>query len=307
MKKDFLSVWELETHEFYKLFWITDRLREMVGRQRSSHFLRGRTVALIFEKSSTRTRVSFEVGISDLGGEPLFLSSNDIHLGKSESIEDTGKVLSRYVDALVIRTYAHERVKRLAQAAEIPVINALSDLLHPCQAMADYYTLWHRGILDENLKLVYVGDGNNVCHSLILGAAKLQVKMVIASPKGYAPHPQIVEKAKSAGGDIRINPDPREAVKGADVIYTDVWTSMGQEEEKEKRKKAFGPYQINSSLLSLAKPDTLIMHCLPAHRGEEITDEVIDGKSSIVFEQAENRLHIQRAILLELIANGETG
>ncbi len=302
MKKDFLSIWDLSSCEIYNLFQLADKLRFLVKKNKNYKPLRNKFCALIFEKPSTRTRVSFEVGARELGANTLFLSAQEIHLGRGESIEDTAKVLSRYVDAVIIRTYGHERIVRFAQAADISVINALSDLLHPCQAMADYYTLWQRGKLN-GIKFAYVGDGNNVCHSLILGAAKLGVEMVVATPQNYSPQPSIMEKAKSIGAKINLTTDPKEAVKEADVIYTDVWTSMGKEKEREERKKIFQPYQVNLHLLSLAKPDALVMHCLPAHRGEEITDEVIDGKQSIVFEQAENRLHIQRAILVDRLVD----
>jgi len=300
MKKDFLSIWDFETEKIYHLFQLADRLRKLIEEGKDFQPLKGKSLALIFEKPSTRTRVSFEVAAYQLGARPLFLSTQDLHLGKSESLEDTARVLSRYVQGVVIRTYEHERVVRFATTVDIPVINALSDLLHPCQAMADYYTLWRRGRLNK-IKLAYVGDGNNVCHSLILGAARLGVEMAVATPEKYSPQPPILEKAKKVGGKISITTKPREAVEKADVIYTDVWVSMGQEKEKEKRERVFRDYQVNTTLLKLAKPDVLVMHCLPAHRGQEITDEVMDGKNSIVWEQAENRLHIQRAILVELM------
>lgn len=300
MKKDFLSLWDLETPKIYHLFESATRLRKLVKDNKNFQPLRGKSIALIFEKPSTRTRVSFEVAAYQLGAKSLFLSTQDLHLGKTESIEDTAKVLSRYVEGIIIRTFEHERVERFAATASVPVINALSDLFHPCQAMADFYTLWQRKNLNQ-IKLTYVGDGNNVCHSLILGATKLGVEMVVATPEKYRPHCQIVEKALRAGGKITITSNPKEAVKGADVIYTDVWVSMGQEKEKEEKERFFQDFQVNSSLLKLARPDVLVMHCLPAHRGKEITDEVIDGKNSLVWEQAENRLHIQRAILIEIM------
>jgi ornithine carbamoyltransferase len=300
MKKDFLSIWDFEPEKIYQLFKLADHLRKLIEEGKNFQPLKGKSLALIFEKPSTRTRVSFEVAAYQLGARPLFLSAGDLHLGKGESLEDTARVLSRYVQGVIIRTYQHERVVRFAAAADIPVINALSDLLHPCQTMADYYTLWRKGRLN-NIKLAYVGDGNNVCHSLILGAARLGVEMVVATPEKYFPQAFILEKAKKAGGKISIITKPSEAVKEADVIYTDVWVSMGKEKERKEREKVFQDYQVNTTLLKLAKPDVLIMHCLPAHRGQEITDEVIDGKNSIVWEQAENRLHIQRAILIELM------
>ncbi|MCD6406943.1 ornithine carbamoyltransferase [Candidatus Aerophobetes bacterium] len=295
MKKDFISIWDLTPQEIYDIFNLTEKLKENF----SSQPLKGKSIALIFEKPSTRTRLSFEVGAYQLGAFPIFLSLKDIHLGKNESLEDTARVMSRYVQAVVIRTFEQEKVERFALNSSVPVINALTDFLHPCQALSDYYTLWKKGKLNEDIKFAYVGDGNNVCHSLILGAAKLGIQMVVATPEKYRPHPLILEKIK--GTKIRIITSPEEAVKNADIVYTDVWVSMGKEEEKEKREKIFKPYQINASLLSLAKKDALVMHCLPAHRGEEITDEVIDSKNSIVWEQAENRLHTQKALLVKLL------
>ena len=302
MKKDFISIWDLDTQEIYEIFQLAEKLRDMINKKTPYKPLEGKTLALIFEKPSTRTRVSFEVGAHQLGAYPIFLSSQDIHLGKSESLEDTARVLSRYVQAIVIRTYEQERVERLAVSADIPVINALSDLLHPCQAMGDYYTLWRKKKLNQNTKLAYVGDGNNVCHSLILGAAKLGVKMAVATPEKYKPHPLILEKIKGREEKIKITTNPEQVVEKADVIYTDVWVSMGKEKEREEREEIFKPYQVNRHLLSLAKLDAFVMHCLPAHRGKEITDEVLDGKNSIVWEQAENRLHIQKALLVKLMS-----
>ncbi len=301
MKKDFLSIWDFTTEKIYQIFELANRLRKVMKNGQPFYPLKGKNIALIFEKPSTRTRVSFEVAINQLGANSIFLSTQDIHLGKSESLEDTARVLSRYVQGVIIRTFEHERLVRFASIAGIPVINALSDLLHPCQAMADFYTLWLKKDL-KKIKLAWVGDGNNVCHSLILGAARLGVNMVVSTPEKYQPEPSIVEKAQDAGGKIEIISQPREAVRGADVVYTDVWVSMGQEQEKEEKEKIFQEYQVNPSLLKLAKPDVVVMHCLPAHRGKEITDEVMDGKNSIVWEQAENRLHIQRAILIEIMS-----
>ena len=303
MKKDFISIWDLETQEIHEIFHLADDLRDITTKKDSSYQpLKGKTCLLLFEKPSTRTRVSFEVAAYQLGAYSIFLSAQDIHLGKSESLEDTAKVLSRYAQAIVIRTYEQKRVERFAEIAGIPVINALTNLLHPCQVMADYYTLWRRGKLNQNIKMAYVGDGNNVCHSLILGAAKLGVKLTVASPEKYKPQPLFMEKIKEKGIKIIITTNPEVAVEKADVIYTDVWVSMGQEKEKYEKEKIFKPYQVNKSLLSLAKPDAIVMHCLPAHRGQEITDEVIDGKNSIVWEQAENRLHIQKALLTKLMS-----
>jgi len=300
MKRDFLSIWDLEKDEIYDIFHLSDNIKKFLRKDESYKPLKGKVVALLFEKPSTRTRVSFEAAVHQLGGYPIFLSSKEIQLARGESLEDTARVLSRYVQAVIIRTYEHDKLVKFAATSDAPVINALSDLLHPCQAMADYYTLWQKKRLD-NIKFAYVGDGNNVCNSLILGAAKLGIKMVVATPEDYQPDPSILKKVEDKKANITITTSPLEAVKGADVVYTDTWVSMGKEDEKKLREKIFKPYQVNRSLLSLAKPDVLVMHCLPAHRGEEITDEVMDGKNSIVFEQAENRLHVQRAILVKLM------
>jgi len=301
MKKDFICVWDLDKNEILNLFQSAKYLKKLTKEGKIYHPLEGKTLAMIFEKPSTRTRVSFEVGMYQLGGKSLFLSGKDIQLGRGESIEDTARVLSRYVDGIMVRTTEHQRVERLARAATIPVINGLTDLLHPCQVLSDYYTLWEKGKKLDKIKLAYIGDGNNVCHSLILGAAKLNISIWVATPKEYQPQKEIIKKAEEGGGKIHLLRDPKEAVEQADVVYTDVWTSMGWEKEREIRKKIFQPYQLNSALLSKAKSDAMVMHCLPAHRGEEVTDEVIDGKNSIVFEQAENRLHLQKAILLDLL------
>ncbi len=301
MKKDLICIWDLDKNKILNLFQSANYLKKLMEEGKIYHPLEGKTLAMIFEKSSTRTRISFEVGMHQLGGKPLFLSSHDMQLGRGETIEDTARVLSRYVDGIMIRTTEHQRVERLARAATIPVINGLTDLLHPCQALSDYYTLWKRGEKLNKTKLAYIGDGNNVCHSLILGAAKLSIPIWVATPKEYQPKDEIIKKVQEEKGELHLLRNPAEAVEKADVIYTDVWTSMGQEKEREKRKKIFKPYQLNSVLLKKAKPNALVMHCLPAHRGEEITDEVIDGKNSIVFEQAENRLYLQKAILLDLL------
>ena len=304
MKKDFICIWDLDKSKILNLFQSANYLKKLTKEGKVYHPLEGKTLAMIFEKSSTRTRVSFEVGMYQLGGKSLFLSSQDIQLGRGESIEDTARVLSRYVDGIMIRTTEHQRVERLAKASTVPVINGLTDLLHPCQALSDYYTLWEKEKELDKIKLAYIGDGNNVCHSLILGAAKLNISIWVATPKEYQPQKKIIKiikKAKEGEEKIHLLRDPKQAVEQADVVYTDVWTSMGWEKETEIRKKIFQPYQLNLALLSKAKPDALVMHCLPAHRGEEITNEVIDGKNSIVFEQAENRLHLQKAILLDLL------
>ena len=263
--------------------------------------LQGKSLGMIFTKSSTRTRVAFEVGIYQLGGQALFLSSRDIQLGRGEPIADTARVLSRMVDGIMIRTYSHQEVLDLAQYATIPVINGLTDLLHPTQVLADLLTIQeHKGRL-AGLKMTYVGDGNNMAHSLLIGGAKMGLHVVIASPEGYKPDPEIVALAKveaqKYGGQIEVVDNPLEAVRNADVLYSDVWASMGQEEEAAIRRKAFKGYQINSEVLKLAAKDAIVLHCLPAHRGEEITEEVFEGPQSVVFDEAENRLHAHKAIM----------
>jgi len=302
MKKDLLSILDLSKEEILHLFEEAEYLRNLLRKGSAYQPLRGKTLGMLFRKPSNRTRLSFEVGMYQLGGHPIFISSQEVQPGQRESIEDVARVVSRYIDGIVIRTFDHDEIVKFAASATIPVINGLTDLLHPCQALSDYYTLWRKERKLEGLNLTYIGDGNNVCHSLILGAAKLGVNITVCTPPDYEPNEKIVEEGKKINPQlISFVPDPSEAVKKADVIYTDVWASMGKEAEKEKRKKIFRPYQVNASLLSRAKEDVLIMHCLPAHRGEEITDEVMDGKGSIVFEQAENRLHLQKAILVELM------
>jgi ornithine carbamoyltransferase len=257
---------------------------------------------MIFEKSSTRTRVSFEVGMFQLGGHALFLSSRDIQLGRGEPIYDTAKVLSRYVDGIMARTFAHKSVTDLAEYSSVPVINGLTDVSHPCQAMTDYFTAWEKLGDLKGRKIAYVGDGNNMSHSLMFGAPKVGMDIAVATPGGYAPDPEIVARAKGdadmAGTKVTVTTSIDEAVKGADVVETDVWASMGQEAEAEKRRRDFAKWQVDRRVMSLAKREAIFMHCLPAHRGEEATDEVIDGPQSVVFDEAENRLHVQKAILL---------
>jgi len=260
---------------------------------------------MIFEKPSLRTRVSFDVGIQQLGGFSLYLSPTEINLGKRESLYDVAKNLERMVQAIMIRTYAHDIVARMAEYAGIPIINGLTDYSHPCQAMADYFTMQELKGNVAGLKVAFVGDGNNVCHSLMFAGAQLGTHVWAATPEGYEPRPEAVEwalqRGAKTGGTCTLTDDPVEAVTGADVVYTDVWASMGQEEEAEERRKIFVPYQVNSGLFQHAKFDALFMHCLPAHRGDEVTDEVIDSPHSVVYQQAENRLHTQKAILLELM------
>ncbi len=302
MERDYLSVDDLEPAEILHLLDLAERLK--ADRDLHRDALQHRTVAFIFEKASTRTRVSFEVAVDQLGGRPTTLTATDLQLGRGETIEDTGRVLSRYVDAIVLRTFEQERLEALAGAATVPVINALSDFEHPCQALADLLTIQERSGLLAGRVLAYVGDGNNVAHSLLLAGAKTGMTVRVAAPTGFDPIPQIVQRAseiaEETGGSVEVLADPQSAVKGARVVYTDVWASMGQEEESEERSLVFRPYQVNRALLDTAETDAIVLHCLPAHRGLEITDEVIDGPRSAVWDQAENRLHAQKALLLML-------
>jgi len=267
--------------------------------------LKGKTLAMIFQKPSTRTRVSFEVAMLQLGGFVLYLSWNELQLGRGETIADTARVLSRYVDGIMARVYKQSDLEELAKYADIPIINGLSDLYHPCQALGDMLTIWEKKGRLKDLKIAWVGDGNNVANSLIIISTKLGLDIAVATPKGYEPPKHVIEwayeNARASGSKIVLTNDPSEAVKDADVIYTDVWVSMGQEKEREIRLKVFRPYQVNKELIKKAKENVIFMHCLPAHRGEEVTDEVIDGPWSVVWDQAENRLHAQKAILSLLL------
>lgn len=304
--KDFLQLADFSAEEIAYLLDTALELKAMQKQGKPHPYLSGKVLGMIFEKSSTRTRVSFEVGMLQLGGHAIFLSSKDIQLGRGESISDTAKVLSRYVDAIMIRTFSHESVEELAAHATVPVINGLTDLQHPTQVLADLLTiLEHKGKL-AGLKLCYLGDGNNnMAHSLLEGAAKVGMHISVASPEGYLPKEDIVTQAKKAaakaGGTITIGQDPKAAISGADVVVTDVWASMGQEAEQQRRIEALQSYQVNADLCKNAKDDFLFLHCLPAHRGEEVTAEIIDGPHSVVFGEAENRLHAQKAILKLLI------
>jgi len=303
MKKDFISIHDLTRYEFFELMDKTQKIKDDPDDYRKE--LKGQILAMVFEKPSLRTRMTFEVGMLELGGTAIYLSPNEIQLGKRETVEDVAHNLERWVDGIMIRTFAHDNIVRLAAASSVPVINALTDLLHPCQAMADFFTLKeHKGNISK-IKLAWVGDGNNVCHSLMFAAAKAGCKMSAAVPKGYEPNPEIVKLAREDGQgsdfELVVTNDPAEAVRDADAIYTDVWTSMGQEAEKEARLKLFAPYQVNEALMSKAKDDCVFMHCLPAHRGEEVSAEVFDGPRAIVFDEAENRLHAQKAIMLALM------
>ncbi len=303
MLDNFISIHDLTLYQFSKILDISREIKDNPHRFRNK--LKGKILAMIFQKPSLRTRMTFEVGMLQLGGEAVYLSPSDIQIGTRETVYDMGKNLERWVEAIMIRTFAHQNVIDLARACHIPVINALTDLLHPCQAMADFFTLKEkRGDL-ANFKLAYVGDGNNVCHSLLSAAAKAGSKMSVAAPSGYEPDPEIRKQAeedgKETGASFSFTNDPSEAVENADAIYTDVWTSMGQEQEKEKKGKIFAPFQVNKSLMAKAKEGVFFMHCLPAHRGEEVTDDVIDSSQSIVYDQAENRLHVQKAIMISLL------
>lgn len=304
MFRDFISLADLQTDEIMELIDLADRLKKAHAEGSERRPLVGKTFALIFEKPSLRTRVTFETGIFQLGGHPIVLESGQIRLGERESVPDVARNLERWVDGIIARTYSHEAVVDLAKYASVPVINALTDRLHPCQVLADAQALREcKGDLG-NLKLVFVGDGNNVCNSWLNFAARVKLNFTLVCPPGYEADPGITAFAKrEAKGEICITHDIEEGVRGADAVYTDVWASMGQEEESTNRARVFAPYQVNAQLMSLAKPDAVFMHCLPAKRGLEVTDDVIDGERSIVFEEAENRLHAQKAILVTLFRN----
>ena len=295
------SLLHLTKEEIKQILKTSELLKSKLLRGEEHPLLKGKTLAMIFEKPSTRTRVSFEVGMWQLGGYALYLSASDLQLGRGETIADTAQTLSRYVNGIMARVFAHQTILDLIKYSSVPVINGLSDFTHPCQGLADLFTIYEKKGRLSGLKLAYVGDGNNVAHSLILGCSKMGMEINLACPKGYEPNPKVVSKGKEegrkSGGRVRVMNDPREAVRMADVIYTDVWASMGQEKEHEKRVKIFKPFQVHAKLVKEAKEDYLFMHCLPAHRGEEVTDEVADSKNSIIFDQAENRLHTQKALL----------
>ena len=305
--KHFISVTDATQDEFQQLLKLTEELKYKRKNKIPFKPMDGKTLGMIFTKSSTRTRVSFEVGTVELGGYPLFLSSADIQLGRGETIYDTANVLSRFVDGIMIRTYAHQDVLDLAEYGQIPIINGLTDYMHPCQAMADLFTVYeHKGKL-EGLKMSYIGDGNNVTHSLLHACAMAGMDMAVATPEGYECASEIVEEAKEiakkTGAVITITNDPIEAISGSDAVYTDTWVSMGQEAEKAERIKIFRPYQIDKTLFSNAKEDAIFMHCLPAYRGLEVTEDVIDSPSSVIFDEAENRLHAQKAIMTMLMGD----
>ena len=307
--KDLLCIHDLSTEEVLLILDVAKKLKKMQKMGVPHEFCKGKTLAMMFSKASTRTRVSFETGFHQLGGHAIYLSDRDSQIGRGEPIRDTARVLSRMVDGIMIRTFSNDSVIELADYASIPVINGLTDLLHPCQALTDLLTIEEQLGSLKGRKLVYVGDGNNMAHSLMYACAKVGMDMVCASPKGYQPDPTVLQQAQEdaaqTGCTISVEEDIAKAVKGADVLYTDVWTSMGQEAEREIRLKALHDYQINSELLKTANPGAIVLHCLPAHRGEEITEEVLEGPQSFVWDQAENRLHTQKAIMVLLMSDAD--
>ena len=302
-QKDFIEIHDFSAREVMAMLKLAKDIKAKPKKYRNA--LKDQTLAMIFEKSSTRTRVSFEVGMLQLGGHALFLSSRDIQLGRGEPIADTAKVLSRYVDGIMARTFAHKTVTDLAENATIPVINGLTDLSHPCQVMADYFTAWERFGKLKGKKIAWIGDGNNMAHSLMFGAPKVGMHIVVATPPGYEPDRQVVARAtadaKAAGTTMKITHSIEEAVDDADIVETDVWASMGQEEEADKRRRDFAGWQVDKRAMSLARKNAIFLHCLPAHRGEEVAADVIDGKQSAVWDEAENRLHVQKAIMVTLM------
>ena len=300
--KHLLTLEQLSKEELLDILNLADQLKFQKKNKIPHPILAGKTLGMIFQKSSTRTRVSFEVGMHELGGQALFLSSRDLQIGRGEPIQDTARVLSRYLDGIMIRTYAQKEVEDLAKFGSIPVVNALTDYCHPCQVLADLMTIREFKGSFEGLKAVFIGDGNNMANSIIVGCLRLGMKVAIASPKEYEICDHIKEFAKGYPGMFEMTNDPMEAAKNADVIFTDVWASMGQEGEKEKREKAFKGYQVNAEMMAIANKDCMVQHCLPAHRGEEITEEVFEAHADEIFEEAENRLHAQKAVLVKLMA-----
>ncbi|MFD2630551.1 ornithine carbamoyltransferase [Oceanobacillus kapialis] len=303
--RDFLTLGDFTKEEIHYLLQLAEQLKAKRKNGEEEALLKGKTLGMIFEKASTRTRVSFEAGIYQLGGNGIFLSTKDLQIGRGESIADTAKVLSGYLDGIMIRTFSQEMVEQLAENASIPVINGLTDLYHPCQVLADLLTIKEQKGALKGINVTYIGDGNNMANSIMVGAGLMGINLTICTPNGYFPKEVEVENAKkltaSSGGSINFEQEPEMAVTDADIIYTDVWASMGQEEEQKKRIEAFHQHQVTPKLLSLAKPDASFMHCLPAHRGEEVAAEVIDGTQSIVFQQAENRLHAQKALMAAIM------
>lgn len=302
--KHLLKLMDLETKEILEILNLADQLKYEKKNGIEHHYLKGKTLGMIFQKSSTRTRVSFEVGMYDLGGSALFLSPRDLQIGRGEPLEDTARVLSRYLDGIMIRTFDQEEVENLAKYGSIPVINGLTDFCHPCQVLADLMTIReHKGSV-KGKKLCFIGDGNNMANSLIVGGIKMGMSVAIGCPKTHQPDPEIMKWA-SESGDFLCTDDIFEAAKDADVVYTDVWASMGEEAEAEERKKIFAGYQVNAELMSVAKPDAMVLHCLPAHRGEEITADVLEAHANEIFDEAENRLHAQKAVMVMCMKNKE--
>jgi len=299
--KSLASLADLTREEIEQILKTSELLKFQLLRGQEHPLLKGKTLAMIFEKPSTRTRVSFEVGMWQLGGYALYLSASDLQLGRGETIADTAQVLSRYVDGIMARVFSHQTILDLVKHSSVPVINGLSDFTHPCQGLADLFTVYEKKGRLSGLKLAYVGDGNNVAHSLLYGCSKVGMDITLACPKGFEPDPEVTSKAKEegrkSGSKVKLTKDPKEAVREADIVYTDVWASMGKEKEREERLKIFKSYQINPELVKGAKEDYIFMHCLPAHRGEEVTDEVANSKNSVIFDQAENRLHTQKAVM----------
>ncbi len=302
MNKHFLSIAELTKDKIFEIFDLTKELKEKQKKGEVHHLLKGKTLAMIFAKPSARTRISFEVGMFQLGGHALYLAPPDIGIGKREAVKDVARVLSRYNDGIMARLFGHEDIIELAEYSSVPVINGLTDLLHPCQVMADAFTILEYRENLNDLKVAFIGDGNNVANSWINFASRIPMKLALAVPDGYDPNAEILSNTKKAGiSEITIHRDPKQAVKDADLVYTDVWASMGQEAEAEKRRQIFMKFQVNDEVMKHAKPDAYFMHCLPAHRDEEVTDSVIESSNSIVFDEAENRMHVQKAIMVELM------
>jgi ornithine carbamoyltransferase len=301
VRRDFLSVRDIDPHDLTRLLDDAARMKKVRGEQGERCILAGKCLAMVFEKASTRTRISFEVGMEELGGHAIFLNPRDLQLGRGEEIRDTARVLSRYVAGVMVRAFRHGTIEEFARYSSIPVINGLSDREHPCQILGDLLTLREHFGRTDGLSVAWIGDGNNVCQSLILASAMAGLDLAVASPARYRPDQGMVEAARAAGARIRVTGDPRDAARDADVLYTDVWVSMGEEAEREERLAALRGYTIDETLLSIASPDAVVLHCLPAHRGEEITDGVLEGPQSIVWEQVENRLHTEKALLAALL------
>ncbi|MEE9172442.1 MAG: ornithine carbamoyltransferase [candidate division NC10 bacterium] len=309
MKRDLVTIRDLAREEIETFFVLATDLKKRLKQNKAHPLLLGKTLALVFEKPSLRTRVTFEVAMTQLGGHAIYLAPQDIRLGARETVEDGARNLSRWVDGIVARTFDHALLELLAQYATVPVINGLTDLLHPCQVLGDLFTLQEKRGRLNGLRVAFIGDGNNVCNSWLYGAAKMGIHLIVACPPGYEPHRDVFTKARAEAeatqARLEMISDPVQAVKGADVVYTDVWTSMGHEEQRARRMRDFQGFQVNQALVASAQKDVLVMHCLPAHRGEEITDEVMDGPYAIILDQAENRLHVQKAILVTQLETSE--